>query len=156
FALDWSSDVCSSDLINRGHFAEADIEGAGALAHGDDDIRYLVDGHGADRGGFVEAEPDIGEDDDDQRRQVEEEDEPGIEEGVGPPADAEENAEDRADHHGHHIGGNNPCQCHGEMVEKFAARSLRDQRTPHGSGGWKGATWPDLRRHMPEQAQTEK
>src|SRR5262245_7668294 len=59
--------------VDARHFVKSGIERPGALAQGHDNIWNLVEGDGADSGGFVQAKPDIGEDDNDEGRQRTEE-----------------------------------------------------------------------------------
>ena len=58
----------------------------------------------------------------DQRRDVEEQDDPGIEEPVGAAMAAEQDADDRADHHGDDEGRRDAAERHAEM-EGQARRS---------------------------------
>ena len=60
------------------HLIEALVEGAGAFAQSDRRIRQFIESHGANRGGLVQPNPDIGEHDDDERRQVQKHDQQRI------------------------------------------------------------------------------
>src|SRR3984957_1066239 len=67
-----------AELKGASHLVELGVERAGALAHHHDYVRQLVEGDRQDRRSFVEADPDIGENDRHQRRQIDQHDQPGI------------------------------------------------------------------------------
>ena len=73
-------------------------------------IRQLVERHRADRGDFVEADPDIGEHDDDERRQIEQHDEPGVAKPVDRLVAAHRKAKRSAERHGDGEGGEHAGQ----------------------------------------------
>ena len=141
----------SSPGGRRGEIEVLTIQGARAFAHSDRDIRDLVYRHGQNGGKFIQAKPDVAQDDRHQRRNVQKEDQPGnrrtsarfIRPIARPMA--------RADNHRQGEAGEHPGESDAHVVGKFAVLQSRPERLQNRERVRQRTAFQRARQQLPSQ-----